>query len=56
MRHHVYPPILLFTLLLHCSAEQQTFKSHPPLRPLPQVSNRPLEKGPAFFVDAAKGE
>jgi len=29
--------------------------SHPPLRPLPQAADRPMAKGPAFFVDPAKG-
>jgi hypothetical protein len=29
--------------------------SHPPMRPLPAASNRPLEKGPGFFVDPLKG-
>lgn len=29
--------------------------SHPPLRPLPEISKRPMDKGPGFFVDAAKG-
>ena len=50
-------PILAISLHGHsgASAEQEAFKSHPPLRPLPQASNRPLEKGPAYFVDPAKG-
>lgn len=30
--------------------------SHPPLRPLPPVSKRPLGAGPAYFVDAVKGD
>lgn len=29
--------------------------SHPPMRPLPVASNRPLSGGPAFYVDAARG-
>src|SRR5439155_3654912 len=31
------------------------FASHPPMRPLPVALNRPLEKGPAYFVDPVKG-
>jgi hypothetical protein len=30
--------------------------SHPPLRPLPEVSKRPMAKGPRFFVDPARGK
>ena len=30
--------------------------SHPPTRPLPTASDRPMDKGPARFVDAAKGD
>jgi hypothetical protein len=32
------------------------FASHPPTRPLPRPSERPLGEGPAFFVDAAAGD
>ncbi len=32
------------------------YPSHPPMRPLPTASTRPLEKGPAYFVDAARGD
>ena len=38
------------------AAEAKTFLSHPPLRPLTITSNRPMGKGPAHFVDAAKGD
>lgn len=34
---------------------QEKFASHPPLRRNPSPSKRPLAKGPARFVDAAKG-
>jgi hypothetical protein len=36
---------------------QQTsqWKSHPPMRPLPEASSRPLAAGPGRYVDAAKG-
>src|SRR3989338_2062376 len=38
------------------SAGDARYLSHPPMRPLPTVSQRPLEKNLPFFVDAAKGE
>lgn len=31
------------------------YKSHPPLRPLPEASSRPVAPGPGRYVDAAKG-
>ena len=31
------------------------FRSHPPTRPIPDPPARPLAEGPAYFVDAAKG-
>lgn len=30
-------------------------RSHPPLRPLPEPTHRPMSDGPAFFVDSEKG-
>jgi hypothetical protein len=46
-------------LLLACGTEpamgQTKYLSHPPMRPLPTASKRPLEKGTTYFVDAAKG-
>lgn len=32
------------------------YLSHPPIREVPAPSKRPLDKGPGFFVDAAKGD
>lgn len=32
------------------------FGTHPPMRPLPTVSHRPLEKGLTYFVDGARGD
>ncbi len=46
----------LLVLLTADLAPAQEFRSHPALRPLPQPSDRPLAKGPAKFVDAAKGD
>jgi hypothetical protein len=39
-----------------CRAADAERPSHPPTRPLPPPSQRPLEKGPAFFVDPARGK
>lgn len=36
-------------------ASAAEFVSHPPQRPLPTVSRRPLGNGPAFYVDATRG-
>jgi hypothetical protein len=35
---------------------ESKFLSHPPLRTVPPPSNRPLAKGPAYFVDARRGD
>ena len=35
---------------------QTKFMTHAPMRPLPTVSKRPLEKGTTYFVDVAKGD
>ena len=40
--------------LARCSAAE--FASHPPLRPLPALAERPLSAGPAFFVDPLRGD
>src|SRR6266545_4765799 len=37
------------------SAGEIKYRSHPPMRPLPVPSKRPLDKGPAYFVDPGKG-
>src|SRR5262249_8582907 len=31
------------------------YRSLPPVRPLPAPSDRPMDRGPAFFVDPVKG-
>src|SRR5262245_19056973 len=38
-----------------CAADILKVVSHPPLRSLPQPSNRPLNNGPSYFVDPIKG-
>ncbi len=37
-------------------ADAAAYRSHPPMRPLPTPSQRPMGKGAAFFVDPAKGD
>jgi hypothetical protein len=36
--------------------DEMTFRSHPPIRPLPTPVDRPLDQGPAYFVDPGKGD
>lgn len=38
------------------TAAAEAFRSHPPIRPLPGPSTRPLTEGPTFFVDETKGD
>ncbi|GEM_PF-292055 len=45
--------VLILLIASHVSAEVQ---SHPPMRPLPVVSQRPMSNGPAHFVDAVRGD
>jgi hypothetical protein len=47
--------VLFGVALLTSTAPIEASRSHPPLRPLPEPSDRPLARGPAFFVDPAKG-
>lgn len=42
-------------LLIAAPGFAQEFRSHPPLRPLPQPADRPLEDGPAFHVNPTTG-
>jgi hypothetical protein len=49
----------LSAALLACSfsfAQPAKYASNPPLRPLPAAFDRPMDKGRAFFADAAKGD
>lgn len=49
--------VLAVALCFAGSASGQTkLPSHPPMRPLPIASKRPLEKGPTYFVDPVKGD
>ena len=51
-------PLLAFVFLpvsfLNAGGKAQL--SHPPMRPLPTPSTRPMADGPAFFVDAKNGK
>jgi hypothetical protein len=42
--------------LPNSAAAQPAYRSHQPLRPLPAASHRPLDKGPAYFVDPVNGD
>jgi hypothetical protein len=49
--------VTVFTLLPGAAlAADAKLASHPPQRPLPTPFERPLTHGPAYFVDAAKGD
>lgn len=50
-------PLFVFSLAPAALAErtEQQFQSHPPMRPLPSASQRPIAIGPAYFVDASAG-
>lgn len=39
-----------------CCAAEEGIRSHPPLRPLPQPSDRPMAEGAAFFIDSSRGD
>ena len=53
------PLLLLLTVLglatRPASSPAQTYRSHAPMRPLPQPVKAPLTAGPKLFVDAARG-
>ena len=53
------PTVVLITLAVAASAAvsgpSDAWASHPPMRPLPVASARPLPDGPSFFVDALRG-
>ncbi len=38
------------------SAQSVKVQSHPPIRPMPPVSKRPMEKGAGYFVDVVSGD
>ncbi len=42
--------------LLTATGQAAEYASHPPMRPLPEPSQRPLADGPIYFVDAERGD
>ncbi|GIW78659.1 MAG: hypothetical protein KatS3mg105_0466 [Gemmatales bacterium] len=46
---------MLVALVANRSAAGKEYLSHPPMRPLPRPSDRPMAKTPAYFVDPGKG-
>ena len=46
---------LLVAAFLVSTTVADDFRSHLPLRPMPEPSNRPLTIGPSFFVDPKDG-
>ena len=45
----------IFLLRMIGTEAHGEYLSHPPVRPLPNPSKRPLGRGPAYFVDAKRG-
>src|SRR6185503_19315564 len=48
--------ILLTMSLIASSLNVHGAQSHPPVRPLPAPSQRPMDKGPSRFVEATRGK
>lgn len=46
----------LLVLASTAAAEPERFLSHPPIRPLPPLTKRPLATGPAYYVDPTRGQ
>ncbi len=61
MQHPWKPQVTMSVALsivlaaVHTLLGADSFRSHPPIRPLPKASSRPLADGPAFFVDTNQG-
>lgn len=60
MNRHLWLPgvlVLVWTAQpLNAQPGAGKILSHPPLRPLPELSKRPLTKGPAYFLDPVQGK
>jgi hypothetical protein len=52
----VIAALALTVMASYLAAQPEPSQSHPPLRPLPRLPNRPLGKGPGFFVDPIRGK
>jgi hypothetical protein len=47
---------LAAAIALESETFAQSYRSHPPMRPLPVATKRPLAEGPKLFVDATRGD
>ncbi len=60
MRHLVRARVVFCSLAVIILVESQTgssfAKSHPPLRTAPPPADRPMAKGPGYFVDSQRGD
>src|SRR4051794_29403300 len=58
MNHHLWltGALILIGLPRGLDAQAITSLSHPPLRPLPALSKRPLDRGLGYFVDPTRGK
>ncbi len=52
----VAPVVLVLSVFVLVRSQTEKPLSHPPLRPPPEPADRPRDKSPAFFVDAARGD
>ncbi len=58
MRSHTFRfgAMAIGLLIVSRATAAPPYRSHPPLRPLPVASVRPMDQGPAKFVDPIKGD
>lgn len=56
MQIHRVTGFLIALLIAASPAFAQEFASHPPMRPLPEAADRAMPGGPAYFVDAQRGD
>lgn len=58
MRAHPvsFGAIIVGSVLVVPLMAAETYRTHPPMRPLPAATKQPLANGTTFFVDAAKGD
>jgi hypothetical protein len=54
--HGLFALGLLVSTLVNAAPQDARFQSHPPQRPLPVESNRPLSPGDGLFVDPKNGD
>jgi hypothetical protein len=56
MNRYRWPIVALLVAVPPLHAQPAGVRSHPPQRPLPDIAQRPLGKGPAFFLDPLQGK